>query len=39
MSPKLLLIPILLPILAGAMMYVSHEKLFRFRNAYALAAV
>ncbi|MBR6425862.1 MAG: proton-conducting membrane transporter [Oscillospiraceae bacterium] len=39
MSPKLLLIPILLPILAGAMMYVRHEKLFRFRNAYALAAV
>lgn len=39
MSPVLLLIPILLPILGGMLLYIRHEKFFRFRNAFSLILV
>ncbi len=39
MNSALLLIPILLPILGGILMYVGHEQLFKFRNIYSAVLV
>lgn len=39
MSPIWLLVPILLPILGGMLMYIRHEQFFKFRNLYSFVLV
>ena len=39
MSPKLLLIPIFLPILGGLLLYLRHDRFFKLRNVFSMALV